>query len=152
MAKNRRDLDVAWAAGVVDGEGAVTMLRAKPGVNRRKTLSFQIRVSVRMTHEPTLERLHRILGGVFKRGTAPRDPARHKQSYEWYVGDRLAELVLEELLGHLTTKHEQAALVLEFRRKCYPKHFGRNEVPKALVEKRLHYFERLTVLNRKGPT
>lgn len=146
------ETDYAWAAGIIDGEGAILMTRNAPGTNRRKTLSFQVRISVRMTHNETIRRLGRIFGGTIK-GAKARDPKRHRPTLDWYVGDLLTVDVLTKVLPYLTTKREQADLVLEFRQRCFPKLPGGRGAtcPDDLVKLRRKYFERLRELNRKGP-
>jgi hypothetical protein len=144
-----RKTDLAWAAGIIDGEGALMMTRARPGVNRRKTMGYQIRVSVRMTHLPTIERLGSILGGIVKQAGKVKCPSKHRQAYEWIIFDADTECVLPKLLPYLTTKVEQAKLLLEFRNVCFPPVSG--TVPPKLEAKRTEYFNRLAVLNKRGP-
>lgn len=145
-------LDYAWAAGIVDGEGAISMTRARVGVNRRTTPSFQVRISVRMTHEPTIRRLHAIFGGTVTVAKA-RDTERHKPAFGWYAGDLLTVEALKKIRPYMTTKKKQAELVLEYRERCCPpRRLGRGMPCKAsLVQMRQRYFDRLSVLNRKGP-
>lgn len=66
----------AWAAGIVDGEGCISITMQKPGVNRRKTPGFQVRISVRMTCERTIKRLYDLYGGTFKLSLS-RNPEKH---------------------------------------------------------------------------
>ncbi len=147
-----RKTDLAWAAGIVDGEGYIGMAKNNPGTNRRKTLSFQVRISVRMTHKPTIEKLHNLFGGTFK-STSNTNPTKHKPTYEWYVGDVKTVEVLSYLLPYLVTKQEQAKLILDFRKSCFNwKQDGVIKIcPNNLCELRLSYFDKLHALNRKGP-
>src|SRR6266567_5810924 len=135
------DTDYAWAAGIIDGEGAICMTRCLPGINRRKTLSFQVRISVRMTHPPTIKRLHRLFGGTFKISKS-RYPLRHKAAYEWYAGDLLTVTVINLVLPYLLTKLAQAKLVLRYRRECANPDI-RLRCSAALTTKRRRYFEKL---------
>lgn len=148
-----RETDLAWAAGIIDGEGAVSMSRARAGVNRRVTESFQVRVNVKMTHEPTIRRLYEIFGGVFKPGGKVRNPEKHKATYEWYVGDLKAAEALRRIVPYTVTKRDQVLLVLEYRERCCSvRHLGRGATCSSeLVELRRAYFGRLRELNRKGP-
>lgn len=143
------ETDLAWAAGIIDGEGSIFLIRSWPGVNRRTTLSFQLRVTVRMTHEQTVRRMHALLGGVFKPAAA-RDPNKHKACFEWFAGDRQATAALKRVAPYLTTKREQADLVLAFRARCFGR-TGNAATTPALAALRLTYYQRLKQLNRKGP-
>ena len=146
------DTDLAWAAGIIDGEGAISMTKAKPGTNRRKTLSFQVRITVQMTHKPTIQKLHKLFGGSFTFAKA-RDPVKHRPTYRWYVGDLMTVDILSLTLPYLVTKKEQALVVLEFRKKCFQKKpTGKGATcDKKTVRMRHRYFTRLEKLNRKGP-
>lgn len=142
------ETDYAWAAGIVDGEGTIAMTRANPGVNRRKTLGFQVRINVRMTHEPTIRRLHAIFGGTCGYHK-PQNAARHKPIYGWYVGDLLTVQCLRLMRAYLTAKRAQADLVLEFRERCFTVAPGKECQP-DIAALRLSYFDRLTDMNRRG--
>ena len=144
------ETDYAWAAGIIDGEGCIAMTRAKVGVNRRKTESFQVRISVRMTHGDTIRRLHELFGGTFKRARS-RDPLRHKSTFEWFVGDLATETTLRLVTPFLITKRSQAELVLKYRAECCPPINGGICAP-VLVQRRRRDFDRLPSLNNKGPT
>lgn len=78
-----------------------------------------------------------------------KDPAKHRQTYEWIIFDADTERVLPKLLPYLTTKAEQAKLLLAFRSTCFPPVSG--TTPPKLEAKRTRYFDRLAALNKKGP-
>lgn len=139
------ETDYAWAAGIIDGEGHIGMTRCKPGVNRRATIGYQIRISVRMTHEPTVKKLRFLFGGTLNR-VPSRNPQKHKESYAWYVGDLKTVEVLEKILPYLITKRDQALLVLDYRKSCYGSHLD----GRSLESLRGAYFETLRGFNKKG--
>jgi hypothetical protein len=141
--------DYAWAAGIIDGEGTIAMTRQRPGVNKRTTLGFQVRITVVMTHRSTIRRLRRLFGGLVAPAAKPRS-SKHKPAYRWYAGDVLAEAVLKKITRYMITKRFQAALVLKYRRRCCATHSYRS-CPADLIQLRLRYFIRLRALNRKGP-
>ncbi len=144
-----RVADLAWAAGIVDGEGYLGMTRAKVSVvSRRKTESFQIRISVRMTHKETIRKLFCLFGGTFKLARS-RNPSRHNDNYEWYTGDLLTESVLRQLRPFLITKRKQAILLLAYRAKCSQPR-GAVSCSSILVRRRARYFEKLKQLNKRG--
>ena len=143
--------ELAWAAGIIDGEGSIAMTKAIVGVNRRSTPSFQIRISVRMTHRATVSKLHQLFGGTFKT-CKPKIPSRHKRSFEWYVGDILTQKTLLQIQPFLITKSNQANLVLKYRRRCANGGAtGRSPCSASVVKLRRSFFNKLKTLNRKGP-
>lgn len=147
------ETDYAWAAGIIDGEGYIGMTRNKAGTNRRTTESFQIRISVRMTHEETIRRLQGIFGGTVKLAKSC-NPSRHRSTFEWYVGDMLTVEVLRVTVKYMTTKKDQANLALEFRNNCFRLHpTGRGACcAPEVVALRANYFNRLRDLNKRGVT
>lgn len=147
-----KDTDLAWAAGIIDGEGHIGMTLSKVGVNRRRTPSVQVRISVRMTCERTIRKLYELFGGTFKL-SLPKNPERHKLVYEWFIGDLDTFDVLCDLLPYLVTKQDQAQLVIEYRNECCPSgHRGRGYLCSVgLVKRRLEFFHTMAELNRRGP-
>lgn len=142
------ETDYAWAAGIIDGEGTIGMTRNRVGTNRRATESFQVRISVRMTHKQTVKKLHALFGGTFKLARAVYS-LRHNDCFEWYVGDLKTVEVLNKIRTHLVTKKKQANLILRFRSTCFDRPRG-SRCPSFLVARRRRYFERLKNLNKRG--
>lgn len=135
------ETDYAWAARIIDGEGYLGMAR-----------NFQIKISIRMTHRKTIERLVKMFGGKFYVHKAV-NVSKHKVPYEWMVQDKFVLKVLDRTKRYMLTKREQADLVIEFRSCCFPKiHIGRGRPrPQYLTDLKQAYFDRLKKLNRKGP-
>lgn len=96
--------DWAWLAGLIDGEGHVTLLNdrhGEPGIPH---------VGVGMTHGPTLARVHALFGGSLNYKPA-RTPGRRDQ---WVVrwSCAAARRILAGVAPYAVTKREQGALVL----------------------------------------
>jgi hypothetical protein len=148
LKKKAKTTDYAWAAGIIDGEGSVAMTRARPGQNRRRTLSFQVRISVRMTDKNAIQKLQRLFGGTFKLAHV-RNPEKHRATYEWFAGDRRTVAVLQKTIPYMITKKPQARLILDYRRTCFRvRRAGR--CSDAVVKRKITYFNKLTALNRRG--
>jgi DNA modification methylase len=98
----------AWVAGIVDGEGCITILRTKS--SHSESLSFLPTVQVRMCDREPLERLVDVAGSSLGK---PQNPPSHKlanqrDSYQWkLVSDRAAK-VIAEIYPFLTCKRKQA--------------------------------------------
>jgi hypothetical protein len=146
--------DIAWAAGIIDGEGCVSMTRSYVGTNRRVTESFQIRLRVRMTDRPTIRRLHAMFGGTFN-AHAPQNPRTDKPSFLWACHDLVAARVLKRVLPYMLTKRRQGVLALRFvalRLRCgRQRDWPGGRCPQRLVSGRRRLFEAITQLNRRGP-
>lgn len=111
-------MEVAYAAGVFDGEGSVGVYRAsKPGYH-------SVKLAVVGTHRPMIEGIANHFGvGLFttqKRQAiqqAPSGPVYGKQGWRWSVTSRAdVSSVGEQLLPYLIEKHEQMEIVLAYCR------------------------------------
>jgi hypothetical protein len=142
---------IGWAAGIIDGEGCISMTRCYVGTARRVTESYQIRLRVRMTHYATVRKLQKIFGGTFSKH--PSSTPRAKCTYLWQCGDLLTIEVLTIVLPALLTRRKQALLVMEYRQRCYgvQSTWPNGRCPPKLVRLRHHFFMRLATLNKKGP-
>ena len=106
-----RDLDIAWLAGIVDGEGCLSYTRSWTA--GRKNPGFSALLAISMYSQETLERVGRITGSN----------VRSHPNYDntvWEVGvqgEKLAELLCE-LLPHMTTKRREALLLMEAIAQC----------------------------------
>ena len=72
------DIEIAWAAGLFEGEGWATW-------NTRKHGQYMAYLGVRMTDKDVLQTFHKIVG---ERGTIcePKDktfPSNYKKTYQW---------------------------------------------------------------------
>jgi hypothetical protein len=99
------DCDLAYAAGIIDGEGSIYS-----HVNSTKG-SVAIRISVSMTDYCVPEWLHDKYGGSLNYRT-PSNP-RHKPYCQWAISSRQAAALLELLIPYLKAKKEQALIALE---------------------------------------
>lgn len=100
-APQRRDADIAWAAGYCDGEA---VLRLEGG-------SAVLRVG--NTHRPSLHRLQAMFRGSvvpIKAGT--KDPNTHRPMYCWTVCGADAREALRTMLPYLNEKAAQAEVIL----------------------------------------
>jgi hypothetical protein len=83
------DTEAAYAAGILDGEGSISLVR----VHKNRYPSPQ--VSVSSTDRELLEWLQARFGGSIVRKRIYK--SSHSQSYDWKVTDRKALRVLERL-------------------------------------------------------
>ena len=102
---------VAWAAGILDGEGCITMNRQRPGTGGRINPSHRLFVKVTMGHRPTVDRLREIFGVG---SVHVQRSARWNDAYSWWVASRQAGFVLRTVRPYLVTKAAEAELAMEF--------------------------------------
>lgn len=139
---NRQDL-IIWSAGLVDGEGTITI---KHGKNYRGCCpSF----SVDMTHEDTIKRLDStfpMIGAIY-----PQTNKKQGYKLSWkYVADGYnAIMICNHLLPWLITKRLQAELVIQYWSACGIGERGVH-IPDSIMEKRIAYVKQMRKLNGYG--
>jgi hypothetical protein len=126
------DVQLAWAAGVIDGDGCVTL--DSPGAARCGTKRRRPAVIVDSTDIEILTELQTLFGGslVKKRRQQPH----HRQAWSWRLYG--ADLVLALLRGVLpymrcAVKVQRAALLVEQYKQTTPRN-GRY-TPELLVRR-----------------
>jgi hypothetical protein len=99
--------DAAYVAGIIDGEGTVTLTRTHRGEHRRPV------VSISSTELPLL--LHvRTVVGVGRITNKGRTRPYHSASFAYLVSSRQALVLLEQVLPYLQTyKKQRAQMLLE---------------------------------------
>ncbi len=102
MAREVGRVELAYAAGFIDGEGCFDACR----VGR----SHVPRLQVGQAHLEVIQRMQRLFGGSIYR--APRRASHHQALYVWRLqGSALARL-LEGIEPYLIVKKHQAAATL----------------------------------------
>ena len=110
LPKTKKLLD-SYMAGIVDGEGAISLLCGSSGY-------YQCRLSVSNTCQELLEQVHLTYGGSEVRFV--KGSEKHRQCYVWYVNGQAALPVLKLLLPFLIVKREHAKLAITFLETCAP--------------------------------
>lgn len=139
----------AWLAGIIDGEGTIGIKKAKAGYNRRKSPEYDIAMSIRMTHLPTIELVSRLIGAVVK-SKAPKNVICHSISYGVTISSSRLGLVLEKVLPYMVTKKDQALLALEYNQQCRQPTGSTSVTPEMAELRELHY-QNMKRMNTKGP-
>lgn len=106
---NRNELDIAWTAGFVDGEGHIKFFTAKSGV---KAGYSRFVLDVSQVDRRPLDELARIFGGKVYGPYAPRT-AKSRPYYKWIVHSRIAKGALDQMRPFLRVKREQADAAYE---------------------------------------
>jgi hypothetical protein len=108
-------VEAAYVAGVIDGEGTVTLVRMHRGENRRPV------VSISNTERPLLEHIQGVVGTgriTNKRTTA----AHHTPSFAYVLSSRGAIALLEQIVPYLRTyKAQRARMLVESYRQVTPR-------------------------------
>lgn len=105
-----RDIDLAWAAGIVDGEGSINLIKMKRYDSYGTGLTFDLRLDVGNTDPRMLVRLKDIFGGSISSNLKAR-PNR-KPTFCWHLHGAKAAEAIQLMRPYLVIKGEQADLAL----------------------------------------
>lgn len=100
-----------WLAGIVDGEGCVSLQNKRKSKNDTRTPYYVISLTVANTDIGMIEELKLLAGGSFRPKKASQ-PNR-KDYWVWGVYGKSAWVLLEKLYPYLITKKERAKIAIE---------------------------------------
>lgn len=105
-------IDAAYIAGLIDGEGTLTIVRSKRP-DRRLGWQYQPCFSIANTDLALLRSVQRTCGnGRVQRSSVK--PALHKQGYQLKFWAEQTRQLLPQVLPYLRGKAEQARVLLSF--------------------------------------
>lgn len=109
------EIDLAYIAGLIDGEGYIGIKKSKAYASQgRKTPGYHARIQIRMVDEPAIAFISEILGGWYYK-EKPHS-AKGRPLYCYQASDQKAEDVLTAVLPFLRVKRQGADTVLTLRK------------------------------------
>ena len=107
-----RKADLAYIAGLFDGDGCISIAKCKP---RHPGCSpyYRLVVAVAMANEYIPRFLKFYFGGRVNKSSARRE--RWKDQWQWHLGSDDAVAFLKAILPYLKLKREEAELAIEFQ-------------------------------------
>ncbi len=141
---NKLKTDYAYMAGLVDGEGCITIQKidSPKYYTRRHSPQYQLKISIDMTSLDCLEKAQGVFGG--KITSRDRDGTNYR-IYHWYLFSKNASNVCKKLLPYLREKKQQAICAIDFQ-KILKSHSGRVRLTEKEVANRHKYFLRIKEL------
>lgn len=129
--------DAAYIAGLIDGEGTVTLTRKHRNENR------QLCVSISSTEKPMLEFVEHSTG-VGKITNKRTSKSIHSPSYTYAVYNRQALDLLREVLPWLKSyKRERAVLILQDYVRLTPRN---GKYTQGLLKRRQDFVEQVLMI------
>ena len=98
-----KETEIAWLAGLFDGEGCVWSRWPK----RANVLT-----EIKMTHKKTVERVNELFPGRMVSGNLSRGAFGKKDQWRWSLDTLGTKKFLTLILPYLVTKKEEAKIVL----------------------------------------
>jgi hypothetical protein len=107
--------ELAWTAGVIDGEGCITLgvTPIRKG-QKRHSLGYCVKVDVASVDPRMVHRLQQLWGGHLYLHKTRQKPT-HNFAWSWYILRDKAQDMLRRIRPYLVIKGEQADLVLQYR-------------------------------------
>ena len=139
----------AWVAGIVDGEGCITILQTKS--SHSESLSFPPIVQVRMCDREPLDRLVDVVGSKIGKAQSPPSHATNNQrdSWQWKIVAAQAAQVIAEIYPFLTCKRKQA--IVAWNHQQFRDNRGNQERKCGELEKEQFCKTLINDLNQRRP-
>ena len=111
--KSVQCVDLAYIAGLVDGEAYIGIKKSNSKLNGRVNPAYHERIQIRMVDEEAIRFLSETLGGNYYKEKPNCKGGRPLYCYQ--ASDLKASTILESLLPYLKVKRNSAFVVLELR-------------------------------------
>jgi hypothetical protein len=137
-----KESDLAYVAGLFDGDGCIYIKKNLPSALRRmKNPGYEIAVAIANTYPPILKELKNWFGGTIKKTKRKKD--NHSILYQWGLTSKSALPFLRMVYPYLRIKKEQVmwALLFEDYRETLNPHKGR----KGYSEEEIACFELIKI-------
>lgn len=108
-----KQTDIAYAAGLIDGEGYIGIKKSTSKRSDRVTPGYHARIQIRMVHEPAIKFIAETFGGWYYQEKPHANNGRPLYCYQ--ASDKVAEAILRTVLPYLRVKRESAETVLRLR-------------------------------------
>lgn len=139
------DIQLAWAAGLLDGEGSFSIKR----VTRNGVVHYQLWLVCGMAHIEPNERAIRELHSLFDGHVGIHTSKGNRlNTITWTVVSQKALVCLERVAPYLRVKKRQAELLIEFQRTCISRTGPKKNANKLRLQE--NYFYRVRELNFKN--
>lgn len=148
--KNFKPVELAYLAGLFDGEGCINIYRIQTikGFEKRKYPRFELSATLYNTHKATIDYFHNLVGGYCK--TYNRHNIKWKLGYGVKLSSNQALVFIELIQPYLKIKAKQAEIAIEFQtRKLNKKNRFR-----PWTEEEFKFYDkcwkRMSMLNSRG--
>jgi len=139
------ETDLAYAAGLIDGDGSVIIGKFKARSQRQS--GYRLTVSVGMCDMIAPAWFHTNFGGRFNNYDRPN--VKYRRVYIWNITDSKAAELLRLLLPYLKTKRVQAEVAIEYQElKMAKKAAYTYRKPEAFLKAEAAFAERMHQLNQ----
>ena len=153
QVKSLTETDYAYLAGIIDGEGTVTIRRLTERKRERIYVSYGPAITVSNTDLIMLKSLRNRFGGNIVRANPPRNK-RWSQGYLLCFRREEMLVLLPKTIPYMTRKRRKAELLLEYmttRTKSVATGAGGRFVSVPLTERQREIIAKIRKKNKRGP-
>lgn len=138
------DVQAAWLAGILDGEGSIGIWRQRS--NDRNGWKYRSAVTVANTHDGFIAQVAGLLDSSVHIKSNGKPALNHKKCWAVWVKARAIPNLLKQVAPYLVIKQKQAAFVLEFCEKvaASPVH------NRAMQPEFERLYQECKILNKRG--
>jgi len=130
------ETEVAYAAGIFDGEGCISITKQNAGRCGRINVSHRLFIKITMGHRPTID----WLKNTFKVGSVTvQKHKKYNDGYNWWVAANEAIEILRLFRPFLKVKAKEADLASEFSNITWDQGKLRTLPPKVVSERERYY-------------
>ena len=140
------DFEIGYLAGMIDGEGTIYIQYRMQGNCKNYFPRFQIC----NTNMNVMHWIKEKFGGILLHRKRSINNPKWKDSAEWYTNRGSLDKLLPLLIPHLIIKREHAIVMQEFRNTFFNK-TGGIRITSEIAAIRERCFEKLRILNHRGP-
>lgn len=109
-----KETDLAWAAGIIDGEGSIFIM-AQKRKDRGRDTNYILRVSVQSTDPYMTHELKRMWPEGAEFNVQRCKNVKWSNTLKWQLNGKRAARFLSQILPYMRVKHYQAQLAIEFQ-------------------------------------
>jgi hypothetical protein len=148
---------LAYCAGLLDGEGCITIKRTDKRTYGRRSPTYVFSVCIEMADPRPIRFFCETFGLPVNLNMSRhlKDPIKHRRLFVAQIGRVEGLELLRQLLPFLHGKREEAETAIEFYEQCFLAHnnlsVGRNRrpVPAELLKLRHRYYLKLRALKTR---
>jgi len=136
------ETDIAYLAGIVDGDGSISIAKCTRYKGRCR---YWLQLNVTNCSKELVEWIKDRYGGTIQTKTPT---TKGRAIYRWCLANQNAEYLIEELVDYLIVKKDQAYVALEFRNTYGKTDYRQGGLSQDIIDMRDVMREAVSKLNR----
>ena len=144
MKENIPIEELCWAAGIIDGEGCISIHRRHSATDKKLNHSpyYRLDLKVKMVHKPAIERLMNIFGVGNLHRSLPGKRSR-RMLWRWDITGNQCINVLQLIRPYLVVKSKEADIAGEFMPLNVKTTFGKRKISEETLNKRQTIYQQM---------